>query len=739
MLKYANVKLLTPDASTRKQLAYWLKPADIWHFVRRHWPGFGMDNLPFQSAPEISFELNRLYWPTGAARWGIFWGLVDRPRLEEIRAAVFPTASYQSAELSITADSPSATGSGIATQMWMLPARPIHEIGPLRRREMSLITLVDERFFWWNVASAITVSGGSTTWAQLYASIGSALGVSIQVDSVPDAYLKPSEELASDYGRLPTLLDATAYSVGQRIVRQFDGTVRAWNVTDSDQSLIDQLGQSSGLKQLAGGLMDLKTPRDDLPSLLPASVTVVFPRTDDDVPVTTSHVETVTLVSLSLPGFDGLEGQPGRSKVFHTSALATYESSSQTNDTETEALAEQIATDWYRYQQARLDAVFDGIKDWTLTGLDDCLEARHQIEGISTHVRRGPWNDTIDGIFVRSTAGESGSGGGDGGNSIIVADDEGEDVVNPCQILLVDNSSFDVTESAEETALVEARFASVGDIQPVGAAASAGTLFTFARADHVHAMDQDLVYIVVEDDDQDVTVDPCYTVQFENDSFSVTDLTMGVAYIAPRFGGDSDIQSVGVSNSGGTSPLFARADHVHEGGSGTDIYIDVVSGGGDPGVVTPVDTLAFDDEFFDIENPGGGSTAAVIWRQTNEQDTFTSPIALGTDTTVVDITLTVDGRYLCWYSLSVERSSGSTASLITSKLTHEGAEQSGASRTAEIGGTSPTDVVLAGQLAIEAEAGDVIAVKVTRSGSDDINATEGSLNILKIANYTAPP
>ena len=502
MITYAGTPLLVPDAEDRAQLSHWLRPAEIWHFIRRHWPGFGMDHLPFQSAPEIPFEINRLYWPTGASRWGVFWGLVDRHKLEDIRASVFTSSLYQPANLSITADSPSATGQGVDALMWMLPVRPIYEIGEMRRRELSLITLVDERFFWWLKGAEITVNPGTTTWENLYGSIATGLDISLSVDPIPAAYLKPSGQLSSSYGRLPTLLDAVAYSVGQRIVRQFDGTVRAWSVTESDQTLTNQLNESPGLRKLAGGVMDLKNPRlEDIKSLLPARVLVVFPRSDDDVPTTDSHVETVTLLSLELPEYPGIEGYDGE-KVIHVSALATYESSSQTNGTETEALAEQIATDWYRYQQARLDIVLDGIKDWDLTGLDDCYEHRHQIEGISTRIKRIPWNDTIDGIYVRSTAGESGSGGpdggGGGGGSIIVADDEGEDTVDPCHILLVDNSSFDVTEPAEDTAHIAARFASVGLIQPVGAAADAGTSDLFARADHVHSITTSVVTDIID-------------------------------------------------------------------------------------------------------------------------------------------------------------------------------------------------------------------------------------------------
>jgi hypothetical protein len=98
-----------------------------------------------------------------------------------------------------------------------------------------LLTLVDERFYWWFKSAEIEVTGGTTTWAELYAAIGTALGITITADEVPAAYLKPPTALTSRHDALPVLLDAVASSVGQRVVRRLDGSVLALNSTSSRQ------------------------------------------------------------------------------------------------------------------------------------------------------------------------------------------------------------------------------------------------------------------------------------------------------------------------------------------------------------------------------------------------------------------------------------------------------------------------------------------------------------------------
>jgi hypothetical protein len=249
MIFYAGVNLTAPSleqiAWGRHNLSWdWLAP-----WVERTWPGKGLTRLGFGLHwPRGPIVPGRLTWPTGAQRFAPFPGLADSDSLALIRAQVYAGGGYAAQPLVIS--------DGVTTvspALWMLPARPLSQVAGAVGRW--LLTLVCGRFFWWMKAAAITVTGGTTTWTQLYAALASALGITLTVDPIPAAYLMPSPDLATQYEALPPLLDAAAYSVGQRIVYGLDGTVRAWNATNSLSQLTANLG--AGWPVQAGGQMAL--------------------------------------------------------------------------------------------------------------------------------------------------------------------------------------------------------------------------------------------------------------------------------------------------------------------------------------------------------------------------------------------------------------------------------------------------------------------------------------------------
>ncbi len=251
MISYGGVTL----GHTSPELVAWVKgnidPNETWETSTRFWPGKNLVGLPFRAPPPPDpNRIGVLRWPTTASRFACAHYLATQDDLDAIRSVIYQGSTYLPATLTLDA----ADGSSVSPSMYLLPARPLQQIGG---EGFYLLTLVDERFFWWSRAANISVVGGTTTWAQLYASIATGLGITLTVDAIPAAYLKPPAALGTAYEALPLLLDAVAACVGQRVVRQLDGSVRAWSVTASRDSVLAQLAAVPASAAFAGGVFAL--------------------------------------------------------------------------------------------------------------------------------------------------------------------------------------------------------------------------------------------------------------------------------------------------------------------------------------------------------------------------------------------------------------------------------------------------------------------------------------------------
>lgn len=424
MISYAGQPLLAPDQSVIDWVKSHLDPA--WIFCEaavRTWPGRDLDVIGFRGyIPKGPVEIGKLVWPASrASHWAYAHFLVDEDTLKSIGNVVYQGSSYQPADLVINDGTDSLT-----TSMYMLPARP------LAKAEGSpsglwLLTLVDVRFHWWFRGGVLSVTDGvledftdedgddilleqgATTWEELYEAIADLLGITITVDDVDADYLSPPESFSLTYHALPLILDAVAYCVGQRVCRRLDGTVVALNVTSSQTEFASNLLIPASTDRLAGGELRLvpTKPPHDLPTILPDSVTVVFPLIINDLPQASGYAYVITLASLSLSDLPANTPTFTGTKVFKSSAVAsaTTVGGTPTNNTELQALAEQIATDWYRYQVARLDVRYEGVIEWIMEGLTEAVEYEHVFDRISTRVYRGPYLDHIEDLFHLGTFG----------------------------------------------------------------------------------------------------------------------------------------------------------------------------------------------------------------------------------------------------------------------------------------------------------------------------------------------
>lgn len=138
---------------------------------------------------------------------------------------------------------------------------------------------------------------------------------------------------------------------------------------------------------------------------LPKEVVVIFPKvTDEGAHSLGYHSVTVTLAGLALPEFAGAVVHPTAQKVLHTSFPAIWDGAAWDNEAEFEALADQIATDWYRYNLSPLDIKFRDIVPWADEGLSDLIEYVYRSDEISTRAQRPPITDNNIEFFFQGGA-----------------------------------------------------------------------------------------------------------------------------------------------------------------------------------------------------------------------------------------------------------------------------------------------------------------------------------------------
>lgn len=245
MMSFAGVMLSDPETT---EVGEWIQqnisPHELFPLSYQTWPGSLGGTAVLESTPdeERSVIIGSFWWPSGASRFARAYFVVSEAQLNAIRTAVQTPAGTNKVATGTNKAATLLLRDGTNTveaEMWMLPAWPL--LTAVAGAGAYLLTLVDERYWWWSLPASIAVDVGTTTWLDLYEAIGDALGVTISVDTIPAAYGLPTDDYASGYQSLPGLLDAVAFSVGQRIVRGLDGTVTAQNATTAIASVTAQL------------------------------------------------------------------------------------------------------------------------------------------------------------------------------------------------------------------------------------------------------------------------------------------------------------------------------------------------------------------------------------------------------------------------------------------------------------------------------------------------------------------
>lgn len=424
-LLYASVNLCDPTAGAFPEIETWAEYCEsnlslsrvfplwsklVWPTLRQShiaWPGF---------EPEETVRLNTLIWPTGASRWAQFHGIVNEEQLKQIRTNTGGAPGPASLEMSWYDDKDQLVDR-ITPSMYMLAARPLDQLilggdeadSGFISHGLYLLSLVDARYFWWYKSTAvITVTEGTTTWSQLFTSLGTAIGAAITVDSVASAYLKPSASLTAQYEFTPPMLDAVAYNVGQRIVRALDGTVKSQSASSASTALTANLALPAARSRRGGGKYaydPAKTP-NDLNAMAPATVRVLYPKADCGLLTGEWYTSsTKTLAALALAEFGTATGVAGIEKTFHCSCTADFTGGSgPVNSTELAALTTQIATDYYRFAPQAVDVKYTGIVSFASEAQSDRIEWAYREGDVSSRILPTPTNDLVADLLHASSA-----------------------------------------------------------------------------------------------------------------------------------------------------------------------------------------------------------------------------------------------------------------------------------------------------------------------------------------------
>jgi hypothetical protein len=249
-IKYGGVGLHVASAEVAAWIESQIPPREAFSFFRPR--SFGNPNLNprahFAWVLNRPFRLNSLFMPWGASRWGYAFVLAD----DGMRAAIAAQNPTGTALPFCISD---GVGNSVSTDMLQLPAVSLSNIiAASPALGLWLLPLADERLRFWEATAPITVDEGTTTWTDLYEQIAEALLIDLTVDPVNSAYGFPGAGLGVSYDWLPLLLDWTAASCGQRIVRNMDGTFNARNASTA-ASL--QIAQANQFRKYAGGALQL--------------------------------------------------------------------------------------------------------------------------------------------------------------------------------------------------------------------------------------------------------------------------------------------------------------------------------------------------------------------------------------------------------------------------------------------------------------------------------------------------
>ena len=350
-------------------------PVSPWDDVARWWGGGRVEsmesayllpavgNLPIPAPPpDDPPRVGVLRWPAAPNDWATCHAVATGPQLAAVRAALGQNPSAQPLKFD-------DGNFAVTCFMYLAAARPISQRGD--GGEMYLLSLVDQRYFWW-ASGAASAPTAAASWAALLTGLYAPLGVSPTVPPVPAAYLTPNmTRWGLGVQPLPLMISAAAYTVGLRPVSTRSGTLL--QTYTQAKTADDARWAKVGDTRLGGG----RLYSTDVAVGLPAAVDVYFAD------------GTATPVTLASLGFTALAGVAG---VATRKGLIVADPAAPTAAQKT-ALGTQAATDYYSWAFGITDCTLRGFQDVEACGLDAAVEWAFTPDGPVTRIFRGPLSD----------------------------------------------------------------------------------------------------------------------------------------------------------------------------------------------------------------------------------------------------------------------------------------------------------------------------------------------------------
>lgn len=391
-VSYGGIALPQPSPELAAEVNRFIDTMAVDEVMRPCWTGLA-DWRGADFGPTRLVKLGRLYWPTGASRFSLFRTVASEAQLDAIRKKALVSSSQGVLPLPLVIDDgQSIDGSrAVNPPMYMLPSTPFIQWADSDTQKdaakgVYLVTLVDERYWWWRKAASIKVANGMK-WGDFLKSISDALNVTFTFDPIPDAYLNPSSELISAYEYLPLALDAALYSVQRRLLRGLDGTLTLQTPSDAGNSVQDLFEANADRREFGGVYrMDATSTHQELTLSVPKRVRMRFPQQASNpnaIPTYTSF--TTTLAGLALDAYANITPKDS-DKIVHSDVIA-----SSTNGTALQNLTTEWASDWYLWQPQDMASVYGSIIPWDTEAMSDFVE--YDGYGMRTEVRRAPIND----------------------------------------------------------------------------------------------------------------------------------------------------------------------------------------------------------------------------------------------------------------------------------------------------------------------------------------------------------
>jgi hypothetical protein len=403
---YAGISFNSPDAGLTEwlQAKYSLDQART-TVGQRVSPSPTLQGIanPLHNIHRPRLRVGEFFYPSGCSRWAEYTGVATTDAALQMFAAAFPNGSAVPKPFIMTVN-----GKGVQTNLYMLPPKPLNAFSTLG---MFLITLVDERYFATPTEQQVWNSG-AVTWSSYFQGLATGLGITLTYSAIDAVYGIP--DLDSDLAYAPLenawlILESAAAMVGRTVCRNWNGTYEL--LTADEASAVKDENLASVDSALAGGDVfgEGATPTAAF-GILPGSVSVSFPKVMKgswySQPITThlpSPINASPYVYVKDIGISDVEGYSGitgtdDSKAFRNTAKAIYTditSSTPDNQANLDALALQIAQDYYDFHFSGLDIVLLSIVDWEPDGLHDLIFTNNS-EKCQTRVQCKPLNYDID-------------------------------------------------------------------------------------------------------------------------------------------------------------------------------------------------------------------------------------------------------------------------------------------------------------------------------------------------------